>query len=266
MNDRLPAKQSLGQNFLVDANLARKMVAALKAAPGEPVLEIGPGTGALTRFLLEVCETLTAVEIDQRLVPGLREQFGDRLELIHADILNVDLTTLSETKGARLVVLGNLPYYASSPILFHLIKHRAAIDRAVVTLQQEVVERCAAKPGTKVYGSLTVQIALAAQVKKLFTLSPHAFRPRPKVASAVMLLDFTRPAPLAPKSAAMLEKVLRAAFGQRRKQIHNSLAAAFGTETAARMLAAAGIDPRARAETLSPETFVHLADLFFEQR
>ncbi|NLH48163.1 MAG: ribosomal RNA small subunit methyltransferase A [Myxococcales bacterium] len=263
MIDSPLAKQSLGQNFLADPNLARKLVEALDPQPGETVLEIGPGTGSLTAPLLESADRLIAVEIDDRLVDYLRERFGDRLDVRHLDILQLDLTALARETGP-LAVLGNLPYYASSPILFHLLAHRRALSRAVVTLQTELAARCHAKPGTKDYGSLTIHLALYAAPQKLFNLPAHVFRPRPKVTSTALRFDFRRPAPVVPRSDLSLERVVRGAFGQRRKTLHNSLSAAFGRPLADELLARAAIDGRLRAEALAPADFVRLADALEE--
>ncbi|HPM77189.1 MAG TPA: 16S rRNA (adenine(1518)-N(6)/adenine(1519)-N(6))-dimethyltransferase RsmA [bacterium] len=254
------AKKSLGQNWLTDQNIARKLLDALAPVAGETVLEIGPGGGALTQPLLARTDKVIAVEIDGRLLDHLRETFSERIELIHADILDIDLTELAARCGGSLVVLGNLPYYASSPILFHLLSHRTALSRAVLTLQKEVVERCIAGPGTKDYGSLAVQLTLAAKVKRLFTISPNVFRPRPGVESAAMLVDFTAPHPRQPRDPALLEKVVRAAFGRRRKTLRNALAAELGEDTAAYLLEALAENPMIRAEQLSVEQFVDLAD------
>ncbi len=256
----VPPKQSLGQNFLVDRNIARKLVSALDPRPDEPVLEIGPGGGALTEILVEQGARVIAVEIDERLIPGLRENFGDRIELIHADILSANLTAVAQLHGGKLVVLGNLPYYSSSPILFHLIAHRAALGRCVLTLQREVVDRCCARPSTKDYGSLTVQLMLTAAPRRLFTISPQVFRPRPKVESAVLALDFSPSDMPQPTSWPTLEQVVRAAFNQRRKTLRNALAARFGQEVTDRMLTEAGIAPQTRAENVPPEGFVALAE------
>lgn len=260
MSELPPAKKSLGQNFLVDPNIARKLVDALQIKPGETVLEIGPGAGALTEPLLAQTERVIAVEIDDRLLPLLRERFGKRLELIHADILDVDLAALAKKENDRLAVLGNLPYYSSSPILFHLLRHRAFVSRAVLTLQREVVDRCCADPGGKDYGTLSIYLALAAEVRRLFTMSPQVFRPRPKVDSAAMLVDFTKPDSAQPRSWSDLEKVVRAAFGQRRKTLRNALGARFGVEKASQLLDEAGIEPGLRAEAVPPAGFVALAD------
>lgn len=266
MSDRpqVIAKQSLGQNFLIDPNLAAKIVRALPDDPTQTVLEIGPGTGALTDILVEAGRRVIAVEIDQRLIPLLHERFGDRVEVIHADVLDVDLTKLAAETPGRLAVLGNLPYYASSPILFHLLAHRRALGPAVLTLQDEVVRRCCAGPGTKDYGSVSVWLALFASPRRLFALPSQVFRPRPKVASAAFGLDFANPVATLPQDEAHFEKVLRAAFGQRRKTLRNSLSGKLGTALTDAILDATRIDGKRRAEQLAPGEFVALADAFTE--
>jgi len=253
------AKNSLGQNFLVDPNLARKLVDALQLQPEEPVLEIGPGLGALTTLLIEQSNRVTAVEIDGRLIPFLQERFSDRLELVNTDILSFDLAALAEKHKNKVAVLGNLPYYASSPILFYLLDNQASISRAVITLQSEVVDRCCAKVGTKDYGILTIRLALAAPPKRLFTISPNAFRPQPKVKSAVMSLDFGQIAPMPAELQINLAKVVRAAFGQRRKIVRNALSAVFGADLTDHLLQAVGISPQTRAEQILPEGYLELA-------
>jgi 16S rRNA (adenine1518-N6/adenine1519-N6)-dimethyltransferase len=254
------AKQSLGQNFLVDPNLVEKLLDALAPGPAEPVLEIGAGTGAITEPLLRRSSNVCVVEIDQRLLPLLRERIGDRATVLHANILEVNLTTLAQERGGRLAVTGNLPYYLSSPILFHLIAHRQALSRAVVTLQDEVAARACAGPGSKDYGSLSIQLSLFAPPRRLFTLARGAFRPQPKITSAAVLLDFAHPAADAPEDASSLERVLRAAFGQRRKMLRNALASSLGAAAVDRVLAVAELDGRVRAEQLAPADFVRLTD------
>ncbi len=255
-----PPKQSLGQNYLVDRNLAAKLVAALPLAAGERVVEIGAGTGALTDHLLARGARPVAVEIDGRLIPQLAERYGDRVALLHADILQVDLTALARERGGRLAVVGNLPFYLSSPILFHLVAHRRALSQAALILQRELVDRICADPGGKEYGSLTIHLGLFAARERLFRLPASVFRPRPKVDAAALRLDFTRPSALLPRQERDLERVVRAAFGQRRKTLRNALSAGFGKEVANALLAAGGIDGGRRGEQLTAAEYVGLAD------
>ncbi|MEP7042169.1 MAG: 16S rRNA (adenine(1518)-N(6)/adenine(1519)-N(6))-dimethyltransferase RsmA [Dokdonella sp.] len=253
--ERHTHKKRFGQHFLHDAGILRQIVQAIDPRPGECVVEIGPGDGALTLPLLRVLGRLTVVELDRDLIPRLRaaaEGVGE-LEIVNADVLGVDLHVLAA--GRPLRVVGNLPYNISSPILFHCIDHLDAIRDMHFMLQKEVVERMAAAPGSKVYGRLSVMLQLACRVEPLLGVPPGAFRPPPKVDSAVVRLT---PRPLAERPAVAanaIARVVRAAFGQRRKTLTNAL---HGVVTPERMLAA-GVDPKARAEQLTPAAFVALA-------
>ncbi len=248
-------KKQFGQHFLHDARVVADIVRAIAPQAGERIVEIGPGDGALTLPLLRALGQLTVIELDRDLVPRLQraaEGVGE-LSIVHADVLGVDLSQLAG--GARLRVVGNLPYNISSPILFHCLDHLAAITDMVFMLQKEVVDRMAAAPGSKVYGRLSVMLQLACRVEPLLHVPPQAFQPPPKVDSAVVRL---RPRPATERHDAdpqRLAAVVRAAFGQRRKTLGNALQ---GVLDAPR-IAAAGVDPRARAEQIAPEKFVALA-------
>ena len=245
--DGVRPKKSLGQHFLRDPNTVRRIADAVGAPAGAPVVEIGPGTGALTGPLLERYPHLTAVEVDARAVEHLRGAYPG-LDVRHQDVLEVDWAALAQAKGAELWVAGNLPYYITSPILFALLDARAHLRRAVVMMQREVAERIVARPGSKAYGILSVQLQLLARPAFLFPVSRHVFYPPPKIESAVLALDFDA-APL-PVSDAVLKRVVRTAFNQRRKQLRNSLKAV-------------GEVPEAwasrRPEALPPAAFVALA-------
>ncbi|HEY0181107.1 MAG TPA: 16S rRNA (adenine(1518)-N(6)/adenine(1519)-N(6))-dimethyltransferase RsmA [Dokdonella sp.] len=253
--DRHVHKKRFGQHFLRDAAVLRRIVDAIAPRPGDRVVEIGPGEGALTLPLLRALGRLTVVELDRDLIPRLRDAAAGvgELEIVHADVLAVDLRALAH--GAPLRVVGNLPYNISSPILFHCLDQLDAIEDMHFMLQREVVERMAAPPGGKVYGRLSVMLQLACRVEPLFEVPPAAFRPPPKVDSAVVRL-----VPLAPErrpraDPATLARVVRDAFGQRRKTLANALAGVLAPER----IVAAGVDPRARAEQLDPHAFVALA-------
>jgi len=254
-DDRHVHKKRFGQHFLHDAGLLRRIVQAIAPQPGEHVVEIGPGDGALTIPLLRALGRLTVVELDRDLIPRLRaaaEGVGE-LDIVHADVLGVDLTALAA--GRPLRVVGNLPYNISSPILFHCLDHLDAIVDMHFMLQKEVVERMAAAPGSKVYGRLSVMLQLACRVEPLLDVPPGAFRPPPKVDSAVVRLR-PRPRDERPRAdAAAVARVVKAAFGQRRKTLANALRDVVDADR----IAAAGIDPRARAEQLAPADFVALA-------
>jgi 16S rRNA (adenine1518-N6/adenine1519-N6)-dimethyltransferase len=248
-------KKHYGQHFLHERGIVERIVAAISPQPGDRIVEIGPGEGALTLPLLDAAHTLTAIELDAELIEPLRAAAQSRGELtiIHADVLEVDFTALAGDGKLRLA--GNLPYYVSSPILFHCLEHARAISDMVFMLQKEVVDRMAAPPGSKTYGRLSVMLQLACKVEPLLRVPPGAFRPPPQVDSAVVRL-VPHATPLdAGVDHATVEAIVRAAFGQRRKTLSNALNGLLDADT----IRAAGIDPRARAETVSPLQYVELA-------
>lgn len=219
-------KQSLGQNFLRDPNTIRRIADAVRAAPGPdaPVVEIGPGTGALTAALLERYPNLVALEVDDRAVAHLRETLP-RLDVRHQDVLDAEWSALAAERGGRLFVAGNLPYYITSPILFGLVDQRAFIAEATVMMQREVAERLVAAPRTKAYGILSVVFQRYADVKLLFKVPPTVFFPRPAVDSAVVRLTFRDDAPPVSPEEDRYRALVRAAFNQRRKMLRKALAA-----------------------------------------
>lgn len=245
-------KKSLGQHFLRDPNTIRKIADALGAPEGVPVVEIGPGTGALTEELLRRHPDLTAIEVDERAVEHLRETFPS-LDVRHRDVLETDWGALAAERGGPLWVVGNLPYYITSPILFGLLDARAHLRRAVLMMQKEVAERLVAAPGTKAYGILSVQTQLLARPRLLFDVSRNVFFPKPDVTSAVVALELDAPEPGVEVEA--LRRVVRAAFNQRRKTLRNSLralAAEWGAEVPEAFASR-------RPEALAPSEFVTLA-------
>jgi 16S rRNA (adenine1518-N6/adenine1519-N6)-dimethyltransferase len=249
-------KKSLGQHFLADERVVERIVKAIAPQPGEHLVEIGPGAGALSFPLLRRHGQLTVIEFDRDLVAPLQHAaagLGD-LRIVNADVLAVDLHALAA--GRRLRMVGNLPYNISSPILFHMLAHAAVVVDMHFMLQKEVVDRMAAAPGGKAYGRLSVMLQASCEVEALFVVPPDAFRPPPRVDSAVVRL---RPRPQAevgivdPRGFADL---VRQAFGQRRKTLRNALSG----RVDAPGLEAAGIDPGARAETIAVADFVRLAN------
>ncbi len=246
-------RRSLGQNFLVDPNTARKVVESLRAPPGSRVIEIGPGTGALTSLLHDRFPDMVAVEVDRRAVEYLSSS-SPGLNVLEQDVLELDWHALAGEMPGRLFVIGNLPYHITSPILFRLLQSAPFISEAVLMMQLEVAQRLVARPRTKPYGILSVATQLVAHVELLFRVSPHVFRPRPKVTSAVIRLNFPEDGS-AIEYTGTLRDVVRAAFNQRRKQLRNSLEG---------LVEEAGRDipdrwSRRRAEELSPAEFVELA-------
>jgi 16S rRNA (adenine1518-N6/adenine1519-N6)-dimethyltransferase len=248
-------RKRFGQHFLRDEDIIARIVQAVDPRPGQRIVEIGPGEGAITLPLLRKAGRLTVIELDRDLLPRIAARCADvgEIEIIPADVLTVDFTAMAN--AARLRVVGNLPYNISSPILFHCIDHLDAIEDMHFMLQKEVVERMAAAPGSKVYGRLSVMLQLACRVEPLIGVPPQAFRPPPKVDSAVVRL---LPLPRGQRPVEHMEliaRLVRAAFGQRRKTLSNSLHGLAGAEA----MAAAGIDPGQRAEQLPVQAFVRLA-------
>lgn len=249
-------RRRFGQHFLHDPAVIRRIARSLDARPGDHLVEIGPGRGALTRELLSLADcTLDAIEIDRDLVRELRPAFGDlpRHVLHSADALEFDFAQLARARGGRLRIVGNLPYNISTPLLFHLLEAVGAIADMHVMLQREVAARLAAQPGEPDYGRLTVMLAPRVSVERLFDLGPGAFQPPPQVWSAVVRL-VVRPAPLFAVSAHYAE-VVAAAFGQRRKTLRNALGGLLTRE----QISACGQDPGARPQTVTPQGFNLLA-------
>src|SRR5690606_38120234 len=259
---RRDSKKHLGQNFLHEKSVIEKIVLAIDPRPGDRIVEIGPGQGALTLPLLDRHGALTAIEFDRDLLQPLAAaaQPHGQLTLLNANVLDVDFTALAAggTPGdGKLRLVGNLPYNLSSPILFHALDHAASIRDMHFMLQKEVVERMAAGPGSKVYGRLSVMLQAYCRVTPLFKVPPGAFRPAPKVDSAVVRLQPLPPAEVAVVDRARFAHVVRAAFGQRRKTLRNALSGVLD----AAAVAAAGLRPGARADQLSVAEFAALADI-----
>lgn len=243
-------KKRFGQHFLTDPAVIAEIIAAIDPRPGQRIVEIGPGDGALTRPLLHSAGGLTAIELDRDLIPRLAA-LGPGLDIVQADVLDVDFHALAGSSRIRLV--GNLPYNVSSPILFHCLDALDVIEDMHFMLQREVVERMVAAPGNKTYGRLSVMVQLACVAESLIGVPPRAFSPPPKVQSAVVRLLPRRDGPDFPRDA--VARVVRAAFGQRRKKLSNALSGLLDAEA----IRAAGVDPGLRAERLPPEAFVALA-------
>ena len=243
----MKTRKRFGQHFLHDPGVLKRIVEAVAPAPGDILVEIGPGEGALTRPLLERIGHLTAIEIDRDLAARLTAEFpADRLTVITADVLDYDFSVFPP--GTR--VVGNLPYNISTPILFHLARHAGRLRDLHFMLQLEVVQRMVAKHSTPDYGRLSVMLQTRFRMHKLFNVAPGAFRPPPKVDSAVVRL-----VPLVEKQdwdQAVLEKVVREAFSSRRKTLRNAL------PLPAEDYDVLGIDPKLRPENLAPEDYLRI--------
>lgn len=260
----LRPQRALGQNFLVDGNVLRKLVQALEPGPEDWVLEIGPGLGVLTEALAGSARLVTAIEVDKGLLKPLAETLAglDNVRLVHGDALKADFHGLWREAGApaSCKAAGNLPYYITTPLIFRLLEGEPAFSRLVLMVQREVAARLLAPPGGKDYGALAVMVAYQARVNLAAKVPAQAFWPRPEVESAIITVD-RLPQPRISADKGELARVVKAAFGQRRKTLLNALAAGLDMdkEMAAAALAAAGIDSCRRGETLSLEEFGALA-------
>jgi 16S rRNA (adenine1518-N6/adenine1519-N6)-dimethyltransferase len=252
----MPVRKRFGQHFLHDPAVIRRIVDAVEIAPGDRIVEIGPGRGALTWPLLERVGKLTVIEVDRDLARALEGDARSKgLTVRVGNVLRADFADLAGADGGALRVVGNLPYNISTPLLFHPLEQRAPIADMLFMLQKEVVDRMGAKPGTKQYGRLTVMLAAAAEVEPLFDVGPGAFQPRPKVWSAIVRLRPSAAPRFETGRPGALAAVATAAFSQRRKTLRNSLK----TLLAPDQIEACGIDPQRRPETLAPEEFGRLA-------
>lgn len=245
----------LGQNFLQDPNTIRKIVDSLQCDAGSRVVEIGPGMGALTGLLAEKYADFSAIELDERSIHYLNEQWPS-LRVVQGDILEVDWEQLAAgSSNGKVSVIGNLPYYITSQILFGLLDAKEVVQEAVIMMQYEVAERLIAQPRSKQYGILSVAVQLACDPKLLFPVSRNVFFPKPDVRSAMVRLDFSSSKPDLGVDSAGLRRIIRTAFNQRRKTLRNSLSSILAEKE--RDLPEEFASKR--AEELSPEDFVRLA-------
>jgi 16S rRNA (adenine1518-N6/adenine1519-N6)-dimethyltransferase len=256
---RTSRRRALGQHFLRDVAIARAIVDLVAPSGRDLVLEIGPGKGALTQELVRTPAAVRAIEIDAGLITALRARFPD-VDMDEADARTWDYARLQAPAGGRVLVVGNLPYSVSKPILLALVTARAAISEMALMLQREVAERVAAAPGGKVYGSLSVLTQLYFDVRLALRVPPRAFVPPPQVDSAVLHFRTLGRPRVELASEGRFHTVVRAAFLQRRKMIGNALAAGLGRDVEAMRAAvqAAGIDATRRAETLTIQEFATL--------
>jgi 16S rRNA (adenine1518-N6/adenine1519-N6)-dimethyltransferase len=267
MLGRKPAK-GLGQHFLTHQATAEKIAAAIHPEPGDVVVEIGAGLGALTLPLSRSGALVIALEVDAELATFLAKEFqkknGGGVKIECMDILDLDLIHLHEQFQRKMKIIGNLPYNISSPVLFKLMEAADCLKEAVLMLQDEVAQRVLAGPGTKDYGILSVMVAYHSECRRVMRVKPSQFHPPPKVDSQVISLSF-RGCPLTPKvERSWLVQTVKAAFSHRRKTLRNSLLASrFGNLTAdfvSSALKGASIEPRRRAESLTLEEFLQLAE------
>ena len=256
VRDRLRPRRRFGQHFLHEARVVERIVATVDPRPGQTLVEIGPGLGALTFPLLRRCGTLSAVEIDRDLCAHLqRESLGaGTLHLVNEDALGFDFGALAGPR--RLRIVGNLPYNISTPLLFRLLAQIRHIDDIHCMLQREVAERIVAPPGSRLYGRLSVMVQLDCSGERLFSIAAAAFRPKPQVDSAFLRLKAHRKAPVAVADRAAFDGLVRHLFSRRRKTLKSSLRGILDATGIAR----AGCDPTARPETLAVADFARLSE------
>ncbi len=254
-------KKRLGQHFVIDARVLQRIADGADLLPDDIVVEIGAGNGGLTAALVQRAAKVYALEIDSSLVSILQTHFGDneRVEVVHTDALQFDYAGLHRRWGRRLKIVANLPYEISTPILFRFLEERECFSLLVLMLQKEVARRLVASPGSKEYGPLSLWTRLYTETRLLFSVSPQAFHPEPKVASAVVRFEFLSQPRIAVDDPENLRKVVRSAFAYRRKMLGNALRlgefSRFPVERIQEALQRAGIDPKVRGERLSLEEF-----------
>ncbi len=263
-------KKQLGQNFIIDPAFTKMIVNRSGILPEDVVLEIGAGLGALTIPLARKAKKVFAVEKDQQLIDILKTEILagglSNTVIIEKNILTVDIEVLAENIGRKIVVMGNLPYNISSQILVQLVKSRKMVSRAILMFQKEMAQRISAQPDCKDYGRLAVMLSYCSDIKKLADAKASLFFPKPKVDSEILELRFKNKVMHPARDEAFFFRVIKAAFGNRRKTLKNALAASelnIDANTAKHILECSGIDPVRRAETLNTEEFVKLSNLLF---
>lgn len=247
------ARKRFGQNFLNDDNVINRILAAINPKADQNIVEIGPGLGALTERLLKAVPHLHVIEIDRDLVAKLDAQYGDKLSIHSVDVLKFDFVPLDNPPWR---IVGNLPYNISTPLLFHLLNYADKISDMYFMLQKEVVDRLCAEPNTKIYGRLSVIIQYYCQTQALFTVPNTAFKPQPKVESAIIRLVPHKTKPILADNETAFADVVKMAFAHRRKTIANNLSGLLTADD----IASLNIDPKRRPETLSVAEFVNISN------
>ena len=263
--------KSLGQNFLIDESVLDKMIAGSGIDENTNVIEIGPGFGTLTQRLCMNAKKVVAIEIDSTAVPILEknlEEFNN-LKIINDDVLKCDLEKIiaEEFGGENIKIVANLPYYITTPIIMHILESRVKTDSLCIMIQKEVAQRIAAKPSTKDYGALTVAVNYYSTPRLICNVPPSSFIPMPKVSSSVISLDIRKEPPVTLINEKGYFKVVKAAFGQRRKTLLNALsnscAIPLSKDEVLKVLTGCGIDEKRRGETLSLEDFANISNMIF---
>lgn len=267
-------QKKFGQNFLIDTHVLEKIISAAGITKNDCVLEVGPGIGTMTQYLAENAGHVVAVEIDRNLIPILKETLADydNVTVINEDILRVDIKTLAEeyNGGKPIKVVANLPYYITTPIIMGLFESGVPIDNITVMVQKEVADRMKEGPGSKDYGALSLAVQYYAEPEIVANVPPNCFIPRPNVGSAVIRLTRHKEMPVEVKDPALMFKIIRASFNQRRKTLQNGLGNApelpYTKEQIAAAIAEMGLTPKIRGEALSLAQFAQLSDILGEMK
>lgn len=267
-------QKKFGQNFLIDTHVLEKIISAAGITKNDCVLEIGPGIGTMTQYLAENAGHVVAVEIDRNLIPILKETLVDydNVTVINEDILRVDIKALAEeyNGGKPIKVVANLPYYITTPIIMGLFESGVPIDNITVMVQKEVADRMKEGPGSKDYGALSLAVQYYAEPEIVANVPPNCFIPRPNVGSAVIRLTRHKEMPVEVKDPALMFKIIRASFNQRRKTLQNGLGNApelpYTKEQIAAAIAEMGLTPTIRGEALSLAQFAQLSDILGEMK
>jgi len=266
-------QKKYGQNFLIDKSILDKIIDSAGITKDDCVLEIGPGIGTMTQRLCEAAGKVVAVEIDDKLIPILADtlQMYDNVEVIHNDILKVDIKSLSEKEngGRPLKVVANLPYYITTPVIMGLLESNVPMESITIMVQKEVADRMRTGPGSKEYGALSLAVQYYSNPSIVTVVPPSCFMPPPKVESTIIRLELYKERPVAVKDEALLFRLIRASFNQRRKTLVNGLSNGMGwsltKEEIAKIIVEAGFSETVRGETLSLEDFGKLSDLICER-
>ena len=267
-------QKKFGQNFLIDTHVLEKIISAAGITKDDCVLEIGPGIGTMTQYLAENAGHVVAVEIDRNLIPILKETLADydNVTVINEDILRVDIKALAEeyNGGKPIKVVANLPYYITTTIIMGLFESGVPIDNITVMVQKEVADRMKEGPGSKDYGALSLAVQYYAEPEIVANVPPNCFIPRPNVGSAVIRLTRHKEMPVEVKDPALMFKIIRASFNQRRKTLQNGLGNApelpYTKEQIAAAIAEMGLTPTIRGEALSLAQFAQLSDILGEMK
>ena len=265
---KLRADKKLGQNFLIDENIVRRIVEVAELSPADKVLEVGPGIGTLTQYLAYAARSVCAVEIDKNLIPILEDTLSDydNVEVINNDVLKVDLAALAKEKnnGRPIKVVANLPYYITTPIIMGLFENHVPVDSITVMVQKEVADRMQTGPGSKDYGALSLAVQYYAEPYIVANVPPNCFMPRPKVGSAVIRLTRHEVMPVETKDEKLMFSIIRASFNQRRKTLANGLKNSvllhFSKEEIEAAITACGWPLTIRGEALNLQEFARLTD------